>query len=704
MKKLLILFVLASQPMMAQDAVELTIYFEDGSDVPSMPEMAMLDEIAQHPNSDQLRFSVVGHTDDKGSRRFNAELAKERTRLVAYHLLHSGIPPYNIIFESLGEDCPVNENDDESARSQNRRVEVLISNIGKLDESGFAGLYDPATFRRPLPMAAPEKEVFVIENMESNCIETASGSMIDIPPFAFMDAYGRPIGGQVEVVFQEMNDPFDVFLSGINMKSDECDPNSEMESTGMFSIQASHRGRPVEVRKDRPLQVELVSNSMDPDFDLMFLEPASASWSRLGHATINAHDASLMAVASGLSPAVSQYLGQTDYLSPAAARRITLEERFRNMEYLDQRPIASYYRFLRNGDENEQKQFEKEWKKAASFKAQVLPPHPNNSRETVHFTVQKHGQFNQHPEYFFFNFHVWEYAGELDRAKVMELMNGKRYSDVRVQYDRMTGAVALELKDLDGIVTIPVRKITIENMSLEMQKRMLGVFAPVFAKWRERKANRNFEDRFEVYSDLLAEQERRIAKRADRYDRRAELNYGHQLFKAWKVSQAMMSEPERMMSRENWTSYTNGISNTLTEYHARLNSGESVVRTIALDRMGIYACARRLEDGRFQEVAPRFVRSDGSVVNWKTCYVFDGKTTAVPIFHAEEANRIRLDPGSVQLLMVIDEQQNLYRLNETEAIAMNRGNAVQRIMHVSELEPTVRSLDEVKEVLGSAGE
>jgi hypothetical protein len=268
----------------------------------------------------------------------------------------------------------------------------------------------------------------------------------------------------------------------------------------------------------------------------------------------------------------------------------------------------------------------------------------------------------------------------------------------------MTGAVALELKDLDGIVTIPVKKITIENMSLEMQKRMLGVFAPVFAKWRERKANRNFEDRFEVYSDLLAEQERRIAKRADRYDRRAELNYGHQLFKAWKVRQAMMSEPERMMSRENWTSYPNGISNTLTEYHARLNSGESVVRTIALDRMGIYACARRLEDGRFQEVAPRFVRSDGSVVNWKTCYVFDGKTTAVPIFHAEEANRIRLDPGSVQLLMVIDEQQNLYRLNETEAIAMNRGNAVQRIMHVSELEPTVRSLDEVKEVLGSAGE
>ncbi len=700
----MILIALASQQLLAQDAIELTIHFEDGSEVPSMAEMAMLDEIAQHPNSDQLRFSVVGHTDDKGSRRFNAELAKERTRMVAYHLLLSGIPPYNIIFESMGEDCPVNENGDEASRSENRRVEVLISNVGKLDKSGFAGLYGPENFRRPLPLVVPEKEVYVIENLESNCIETASGSMIDIPPMAFMDAYGRPIGGQVELVYQELNDPFDVFLSGINMKQDECDSNSDMETTGMFSIHASHRGRPVEVRKDRPLQVDLVSSSMDPDFDLLFLDPSTVSWNRLGNASINAHDAALISVASNVSPAVSHYLEQTDYLSPAVARRITLEQRFRNMEYLDQRPIASYYRFLRNGDENEREQFESEWKKAASFHARVLPPHPNNDRETVHFTVQKHSRFGQHPEYFFFNFHVWEYDGELDRAKVMELLNSKRFSDVRVRYDRMTDAVTLELKDLDGIVSIPVKKITIENMSVELQRRMLGEFAPIFARWRERKHNRNFEDRFDIYSDVLAEQERRIAKRADLFDRKAERTYQHHLDKAWKVSQASMSEPERMMTKENWVSYSNGIAGSLAEYHALQRSGGSVVRTIALDRMGIYSCARVVDDGRFQNVAPRFVRSDGSVVNWKTCYVFDGRTTAVVAYHAAQGTDIRLDPSSIQLVVVLDEDGNAFRLNETEAIAMNRGNAMQRIMHVSEMDQTARSLDEVKEILGFVGE
>jgi OOP family OmpA-OmpF porin len=132
MKKLLLILAVLSQNVFAQDSVELTIYFEDGSDVPSMPEMAMLDEIAQHPNSEQLRFWVVGHTDDKGSSKFNVELSKERARMVAYHLLYSGIKPYNILFEHYGEECPVNENEDKTSRAENRRVEVLISNIGEL--------------------------------------------------------------------------------------------------------------------------------------------------------------------------------------------------------------------------------------------------------------------------------------------------------------------------------------------------------------------------------------------------------------------------------------------------------------------------------------------------------------------------------------------------------------------------------------------
>jgi hypothetical protein len=704
MKKLLVILLVLSQYAFAQDSVVLTIHFEDGSDVPSMPEMAMLDEIAQHPNSDQLRFWVVGHTDDKGSEKFNVELSMERTHKVIYHLLLLGIKPYNILFENHGEDCPVNENQDETSRAQNRRVEVLISNIGVLDAPGFAGRYRPEMFHRPLTEIVEDKEVFVIENQESNCIETASGTTIDVPPMAFMDAYGRPIGGAVELTYEEINNPFGIFLSGINMKDDECQPNSHLETAGMFSINATHRGKPVEIRHDRPVQIDLASNSMEPNFNFLFMNPSTEAWNNLGNAVINEHDAELISIAENLSPAVQEYLNKTDYLSPAIASRTTLEARFQNTEYLANRPIASYYRFLRDGDENEREQFEKEWKKAASFQAKVLPRNKNNSEEIVHFMVQKHAQFGQHPEYFFFNFHTWEYAGDLCRAKVEAMLQGKRFHDIRVRYNDTNDSVYIELKDLDGIVKLPVKKITIENMSAELQKRMLGVIAPAFQSWRERKDNEEFENRYSIYTDFLEEQENRIRRKADKFDRKSKHVYEKELDLAWKQAQRSMTESEKMMNQTNWTSYCNGIADKLEEYHARQHGDNTIARTITLDRMGIYNCARPVDQSHFQSVKPRFVLSNGKAINWKTCYVFDENVNSVITYNGSEMDEIALNPSSVKMMMVIDAEGNIYQLNESEVVAMNMGKVAQRIMHITEFDSSIQSLDEMRGMLGMTEE
>ncbi len=665
-----------------------------------MPAMAMLDEIAQHPNSNQLRFWVVGHTDDTGSEEFNHQLSKNRTQMVVYHLLMSGIKPYNILFEYYGENCPINQNEDDGSRAENRRVEVHISNIGLLEEPGLAGLYSEEMFRRPMPDVIPDQEVFAIENGESHCIETASGSMIDIPPMAFMDAYGRPISGEVEVSYLELNDPFSIFLSGIGMKAEECNAGSHLETAAMFSISATHRGKPVEIRQDKPLYVDLVSSSMDQNYDFLFMDPASESWNNIGIAAINEEDAALIAVAENLSPGVASYLKETDYLSVAQASRITLEERFLNTEYLDRQPIASYYRFLRGGDENERKQFETEWKKAASFKAKVLPPNPNNSKETIHFTVQKQSKFNQHQEYLLFNWHVWEYAGELSRKELLAQLHEKRFHDLRVRFDEECDSVSIELKDLDGIMKLAVKKITIENMSAELQKRMLDEFAPVFREWRNKKNRTRFESKYNFYKDVLAGREKRIQKRADAFDAKADRLYQNELHVAWKRSQKLMNEAERMMSSDNWASYCNSISNTLEAYYARQQGGTSVVRTLAMDRMGIYNCARTLDSRHFQNVKPRFVLSGGKALKWNTTYLFDDSVNSVIAYDAGQILEVGLAPGTLRMMILSDEEGNLYRLNESEVIAMNRGKVAHRIMHVTQVDQTARSLDEMREMLG----
>ncbi|MBL4586640.1 MAG: OmpA family protein, partial [Flavobacteriales bacterium] len=432
MKNLLVLFLFIASTVSAQQTVELSVHFDRGSDIPYKAEMVMLNEVAQYDNSDHLRFWVVGHTDDRGSENYNRKLSKTRTQTVVYHLLMSGIKPYNIIFEYYGEECPMRENDTRESRAENRRVEVRISNVGPLDEPGFAGRYPQKMFQRPLKNVNPDPEVFVFDNKHSECIETASGTQIDIPPMAFMDAYGRPVGGEVEVTYQEFTDPFGVFLSGINMKYDSDGQTHDLETAGMFNINATHRGKPVELRDGRPVHVDFVSVSKDNDFDFFFLDPATEAWKNLGNAAIEDEDAELIKIVENMSVAARNYMQQTDFLSAAIASRTTLESRFQNMEYMHNRPIASYYRFLRKGDQRESKQFRKEWKKQADFQIRVLPHRHGNDEKTIHFKIGKRIKNTFNPEWRGFSSRVWEYNGELNRSAVKNLIQRKRFHNLRV--------------------------------------------------------------------------------------------------------------------------------------------------------------------------------------------------------------------------------------------------------------------------------
>lgn len=161
-----------------------------------------------------------------------------------------------------------------------------------------------------------------------------------------------------------------------------------------------------------------------------------------------------------------------------------------------------------------------------------------------------------------------------------------------------------------------------------------------------------------------------------------------------------MNEFELMMSKENWVSYCNAISNKLDEYYARKQGGNTVVRNIALDRMGIYNCARTVDQSRFQHVKPRFVLSDGQALKWKTCYVFDENINSVMMYGATEVEKIGLNPSSIKMMVVTDTDNNVYQLNESEVVAMNLGKAAQRIMHVTEFDGSIHSLDEMREMLG----
>jgi outer membrane protein OmpA-like peptidoglycan-associated protein len=72
-------------------------------------------------------IEIQGHTDSKGSEAYNQDLSVQRARAVSYYLTDKAISSDRLTVKGFGESLPKYENDTENGRTQNRRVEFLIT-------------------------------------------------------------------------------------------------------------------------------------------------------------------------------------------------------------------------------------------------------------------------------------------------------------------------------------------------------------------------------------------------------------------------------------------------------------------------------------------------------------------------------------------------------------------------------------------------
>ncbi len=105
-----------------------TIYFEYDSAKLSDESIALL-EI--HGNfiagSSSVNVRLEGHADERGSREYNIALGDRRAQSVRRVLLFQGAAVDQVDTVSYGEEQPAVEGHDESAWSQNRRVELIYT-------------------------------------------------------------------------------------------------------------------------------------------------------------------------------------------------------------------------------------------------------------------------------------------------------------------------------------------------------------------------------------------------------------------------------------------------------------------------------------------------------------------------------------------------------------------------------------------------
>lgn len=79
--------------------------------------------LKEYPNSDIL---IVGHADSVGTDAYNLDLSQRRAQAASLYLQTLAVPASRLHAVGKGESEPIQSNDTDAGRAQNRRVEVAI--------------------------------------------------------------------------------------------------------------------------------------------------------------------------------------------------------------------------------------------------------------------------------------------------------------------------------------------------------------------------------------------------------------------------------------------------------------------------------------------------------------------------------------------------------------------------------------------------
>ena len=84
----------------------------------------LLRNVKDYAEQNDLRLTIIGHTDSKGSDAYNMALGMRRAVAVRDKLIEFGLDPSRILsVESRGESEPIAPNDTDQGRFENRRIE-----------------------------------------------------------------------------------------------------------------------------------------------------------------------------------------------------------------------------------------------------------------------------------------------------------------------------------------------------------------------------------------------------------------------------------------------------------------------------------------------------------------------------------------------------------------------------------------------------
>jgi len=124
----------------------------------------------------------------------------------------------------------------------------------------------------------PGAKLYTVSADKGDTIFTPRGSTILFEANSFVDKNGNPIKGKVDLEWQEFHTLGEIITSGIPMKYDSSGVAYDLESGGMFTINAKHKGQEVQMAPGKSAEVNLASLQDTPCYNFYKLDEKSGDW------------------------------------------------------------------------------------------------------------------------------------------------------------------------------------------------------------------------------------------------------------------------------------------------------------------------------------------------------------------------------------------------------------------------------------------
>ncbi|MEM1119933.1 MAG: OmpA family protein, partial [Bacteroidota bacterium] len=116
----------ADKPVKTEPIILKNVFFESGSAELKTISLIELNKLKTFlEDNGQLHIQINGHTDNVGTDADNLKLSENRAKSVVDYLIEEGITTARISYKGFGESQPIDSNDTDEGRKNNRRTEFI---------------------------------------------------------------------------------------------------------------------------------------------------------------------------------------------------------------------------------------------------------------------------------------------------------------------------------------------------------------------------------------------------------------------------------------------------------------------------------------------------------------------------------------------------------------------------------------------------